>query len=89
MKTFRLSITSPEGNLFLGDVYQISVRGVEGELAIMAGHIPFATALAKGECRIYLEDGSVRRADVAGGLLTVNREETSLLSSSFVFREGA
>ena len=87
MKSFHLSITSPEGNLFWGDVLQLSVRGVEGELAIMAGHIPFATALAEGECRIYLEDGSMRRADVRGGLLTVTREETSLLSSSFTFRD--
>ena len=87
MKSFHLNITSPEGNLFWGDVLQLSVRGVEGELAIMAGHIPFATALAEGECRIYLEDGSMRRADVRGGLLTVTREETSLLSSSFTFRD--
>ena len=50
MKTFTLSVTSPEGNLFLGEVMQISVRGVEGDLAIMAGHIPFVTALAEGEC---------------------------------------
>ena len=85
MKTFTLSVTSPEGNLFLGDALQISVRGVEGELAIMAGHIPFVTALAEGECRIYLPDGTLRRAKVAGGLLSVSREETSLLSSSFTF----
>lgn len=85
MKTFTLSITSPEGNLFLGDVLQISVRGTEGELAIMAGHIPFVTALAEGECRIYLPDGVMRRAKVTGGLLSVSREETSLLSSNFTF----
>ena len=85
MKTFTLSITSPEGNLFLGEVMQISVRGVEGDLAIMAGHIPFVTALAEGECRIYLENGEMRRARVSGGLLSVSREETALLSSSFSF----
>ena len=62
MKTFTLSVTSPEGNLFLGEVMQISVRGVEGDLAIMAGHIPFVTALAEGECRIYLENGEDRIA---------------------------
>ena len=87
MRAFKLSITSPEGTLFEGDVLQLSVRGVEGELAVMAGHIPFVTALATGECRIYLEDGSVRRADAAGGMLTVTREETFLLSSSFKFRD--
>lgn len=85
MKTFVLSVTSPEGNLFLGDVLQISVRGIEGDLAIMAGHIPFVTALAEGECRIYLPDGAMRRAKVKSGLLSVSREETSLLSSSFTF----
>ena len=85
MKTFVLSVTSPEGNLFLGDVLQISVRGIEGDLAIMAGHIPFVTALAEGECRIYLPDGVMRRAKVKSGLLSVSREETSLLSSSFTF----
>ena len=85
MKTFTLSVTSPEGNLFLGEVMQISVRGVEGDLAIMAGHIPFVTALAEGECRIYLENGEMRRARVSGGLLSVSREETAVLSSSFVF----
>ena len=85
MKTFTLSVTSPEGNLFLGEVMQISVRGVEGDLAIMAGHIPFVTALAEGECRIYLENGEMRRARVSGGLLSVSREETAVLSSSFTF----
>ena len=85
MNTFKLRITSPDGDQFCGDVVLLSCRGTEGDLAIMAGHIPFVTALAEGECRIYLENGEMRRARVSGGLLSVSREETALLSSSFTF----
>ena len=57
MKLFRLQVASPDGMKFERDVRQLSVRGICGELAIMAGHIPFVTALAPGECRIYTENG--------------------------------
>ena len=57
MKTFLLRITSPEGDLFCENVYSVSVRGTEGELAIMAGHVPFVTYVLPCECKIELEDG--------------------------------
>ena len=56
MKTFSLKITSPEGDLFSGDAVKLCLRGSEGELAVMAGHIPFATAVLPCECKIELED---------------------------------
>jgi F-type H+-transporting ATPase subunit epsilon len=49
MNTFRLKITSPEGDLFCDSVVKLSVRAAEGDLAVMAGHIPFVTALKSGE----------------------------------------
>ena len=39
MKTFFLKISSPEGDLFSGEAVKLVVRGVEGELAVLAGHI--------------------------------------------------
>ena len=47
MNTFHLTVASPDGNKFDGEVYKLDVRGVEGELAIMAGHIPFITSVGK------------------------------------------
>ena len=38
MRSYRLQITTPEGVLFEGDATQLSVRAVDGELAVMAGH---------------------------------------------------
>ena len=87
MKTFKLTIASPDGNKFTGDVIKLDVRGVEGDLAIMAGHIPFVTSLVKSSCTIWLENDEEKTATVDGGLLTVSTDGTTLLSSSFEFDE--
>ena len=85
MNTFKLIVSSPEGNKFEGDVVKLDVRGSEGELAVMAGHIPFMTSIVKSACTIWFEDGSRRTATADGGLLTVNSDSVILLSGSFTF----
>lgn len=89
MKTFKLEIAAPDGMRYDGEAVQVSVRGIGGDLAILAGHIPFVTALAKGECRVYAgEDGKdIRRATCGGGMLTVSKDCVRILSSDFVWNE--
>ena len=53
----------------------------------MAGHIPFVTAVADGDCTIELPDGTVRGAHLSDGLLTVADKGVTLLSGSFKFDE--
>ena len=84
MKSFRLQIAAPDGMRFDGEANQLSVRAITGDLAIMAGHIPFMTALAKGSCRVYA-DGKIRHAHCSGGYLTVTKEVVRLLSTSFTW----
>ena len=57
MKSFLLKISSPEGDVFSGNAVNLSVRGTEGELAVMAGHVPFVTAVKPCDCKIELESG--------------------------------
>ena len=83
MNTFKLTVSSPDGNKFQGDAIKLDVRGVEGDLAIMAGHIPFVTSIVKAPCVIWLDDGEKITATADGGLLTVASNEVTLLSSSF------
>jgi len=83
VNTFKLTITSPDGELFSGEVLRIILRGAEGDLAIMAGHIPFVTTVKSGECRILLEDESEKTGYADGGILTVSSEKVTLLSGSF------
>ena len=87
MKTFPLTIASPDGNLFDQPVVRLILRGTEGDLAVMAGHIPFTAAVRPGDCRVELEDGSEKLGRLDGGLLTVAEGRVTLLSGSFVWQD--
>ena len=87
MSSYKLTIASPDGNLFEGQVYSLSLRGVEGELAILAHHVPFITSVVPCICRIEEQDGTERTGKTSGGILTVSGEETVLLASDFCFDE--
>ena len=87
MKSFLLKISSPEGDLFCGDAISLIVRGTEGELAVMAGHIPFVTVVAPCDCKIELEDGTELIGHTDGGILSVSSNAAILLSGSFVWNE--
>ena len=85
MNTFKLTVASPDGSKFSGDVVKLDVRGTEGELAIMAGHIPFVTSVVKGQCTVWLDDDTKKTASTEGGLLTVDSDSVTFLSGSFRF----
>ena len=87
MNTFKLIIASPDGNKFDGEVIKLDVRGVMGELAVMAGHIPFVTSLVPSPCTLWFDDDTKKTAKLNGGLLTVDSKTTTLISGSFEFDE--
>ncbi len=85
MNSYRLIVSTPDGNVFDGQAVALIVRGTEGELAILAGHIPFITAVKEGSCRIELPDETDKKAEIGGGILTVANDKTTLLCSKFEF----
>ena len=86
MKAFLLTISSPDGHLFSGNAVKLIVRGTEGELAVMAGHVPFVSYVKPCDCRIELEDGSERVGRIDGGMLTVSQDKVILLSGSLTWQ---
>ena len=85
MNTYKLTIASPDGNAFSGEAVKLDVRGTEGELAVMAGHIPFVTSVVGGACAVWTDESTKRTATLDGGLLTVGADAVTLLSGSFRF----
>lgn len=85
MKTFRFVISTPDGNFFEGDIVNISLRGAEGDLAVMAGHTPFVTSVKPCRAHIELEDGSVKYFSLERGLLSVKPDSVNLMSGSAVW----
>ncbi len=82
MNTFPLIISSPDGDLFRGEVTNLILRGTEGELAVMAGHVPFITAVRKGRCVVETGEGERKTGMIEAGLLTVDQDKTTVLTSA-------
>lgn len=87
MNTFKLTVSSPDGDKFCGEIVNLSLRGTQGDLAILAGHIPFITSVVPGECMIELPDGEEKVGVTDGGILTVGKDGTTLLAGSFRWKE--
>ena len=82
MKTFKFVISTPDGNFYEGDIVNVSLRGAEGDLAVMAGHTPFVTSVKPCKAHIELEDGEVKYFSLDRGLLSVGTENVTLMSGS-------
>jgi F-type H+-transporting ATPase subunit epsilon len=89
MNAFHLTVSSPNGNLFDKEAVFLSLRGMEGELAIMAGHVPFVTVVKPCDCKIELDDGTELIGHTEGGVLSVASGNVTLLSGSFAWKENA
>ena len=87
MKTFFLTISTPDQAVFSGQAQRLDVRGTEGALSIMAGHIPFATAVVEGELAVVSETGEKKTAHSAVGILSVDTDKVTLLTATFSFDE--
>ncbi len=80
MNTFTMEISSPNGSLFHEDINMIALRGADGDLAVMAGHIPFVTSVQPCDFHMELADGEEKAGHVDGGILTVSGTEAVLLT---------
>lgn len=86
MNTYKLIISTPDGSVFDDEAEVLVVRGTEGELAVMAGHIPFITAVKPCECKVTLSNDNEKVATIGGGILTVQNDKTTLLCSDFKWK---
>ena len=87
MNTFSLRIGTPDGLLFEGQVARVVCRTITGDIAILAKHSNFCTALGMGEAHVVMEDDSRREAACIGGMLTMMDGECSLLATTWEWKE--
>lgn len=87
MSTFPLRIGTPDGLLFEGDVERVVCRSITGDLAVLAGHCNFCTALGMGEAHVVLPDGTRRSAACIGGMLSMMNGTCRLMSTTWEWAE--
>lgn len=86
MKAFHLKIVTPDGLLFDGDAYSLTVRTVSGDVGILADHMDLVTALGMGRATVVTESGP-RHGACIGGMLSVTKELVSLVATTFEWAE--
>ena len=66
-KTFELSLVTPEGAAFEGEVEMLVVPGDAGEIGVLARHAPLIAMLRAGSTRIYRDRDSEDIIEFATG----------------------
>jgi F-type H+-transporting ATPase subunit epsilon len=68
-------VVTPERELWSGEATTVIARGVDGEVGILAGHMPMLIQLAIGPLRILRDGEPTLVAVVDGGFMHVGTEE--------------
>ena len=78
MAALRVTVVSPEREVFAGNADMVVARGVDGEVGIMANHAPMLIELAVAPVRLVEGDTETGKVLVDGGFLhvTPGEEET-------------
>ena len=83
--TFHLQIVTVDGLAYEGNVQRVTIRSVHGDLAILARHINYCTAVGMGTARVLMEDGTERTA--ACIMLSMMANECRLLPTTWEWSE--
>jgi len=81
--TFQLRVVSLDGVQFTGAVQSVSCRAIDGDLAILAQHRNYITAVGMGTAVIVTEDGTEKRAACIGGMLSMIDNQCSLIVTTW------
>lgn len=87
MNTFHLTVVTPDGCAYDGEAERVVCRAIDGDLAILARHGDYCTALGMGEAHIVTPEGQSRRAACMGGMLSVLEGEVRLVATTWEWAE--
>ncbi|MSR65302.1 MAG: ATP synthase F1 subunit epsilon [Verrucomicrobiae bacterium] len=79
MATFRLEVVTPEGRAYSDDVDSVVIPGTEGELGVLAEHMPLMTTIKPGELQIQKGRETLHFA-VGEGFVEVVGDRVSVLT---------
>lgn len=82
-----VEVLTPEGEVFNGEVRQVSTRTAVGELGILANHAPLLASLEPTELRLHVSDSETKRYAQAHGWLQVFGNHAKLLVEEAVAPE--
>ncbi len=82
MKQFRFSLITPERIVFSGDASAVVVPTTDGEITVLADHVPIIGEVRAGEVRVLSSGGKEESIAAAGGFLQFRSGELSILADT-------
>lgn len=80
--TFKLEIVTPERVFLSEDVEMVVLKTPQGEIGILAGHIPLVVAVAVGTCKIKKAGGEWVNAVLTEGFMEVKQDKTIIFTDT-------
>ncbi|MBK8293267.1 MAG: ATP synthase F1 subunit epsilon [Solirubrobacterales bacterium] len=77
--TFSVEVLTPEGEVFNGDVVQLSTKTVTGEIGILARHVPILAALDPSLLRLKVSESETINYAQSHGTLQVFANHAQVL----------
>jgi F-type H+-transporting ATPase subunit epsilon len=79
--TFHFDLVSPEKIAFSGEVEQVDIPGVDGDLGVMAGHAPLVATIRPGIMTVTA-GGKHEKIIVLGGLAEISDKGLTVLADT-------
>jgi F-type H+-transporting ATPase subunit epsilon len=80
MATFDVSLVTPDGPVFEGEVEMLIVPGAAGEIGVLARHAPLIAMLKAGSTRVHVKrDNEVREFATGPGFFKVEQDRALAL----------
>lgn len=76
-----LNISSPEKELYDGEVLSVSLPGMAGSFSILPHHAPIVSSLKGGTVSYVTADGHENHIDVQGGFIEMSNNVVSVCIS--------
>lgn len=78
---FRLEIVTPERLVYAQDVDVLTVPTVQGEISILAKHVPLVSIISPGEIKIK-KDNEIEYIAISGGFVQVIPNKVIILADT-------
>jgi F-type H+-transporting ATPase subunit epsilon len=78
---FKLDIVTPERQIWSDDVDFVTIPTIQGEITVLANHVPIVSIIEPGELKIRKENENIFMA-VTGGFFQVTGKKVTILADA-------
>lgn len=82
MKPFKCILATPERKLFDKEIVQATLPVADGEVTVLAEHVPYIAALKAGEMRLMDEAGKEENIAISSGFLEFGKNILTVLADT-------